>query len=165
MLIRPPNIARYSSAKHDKKSILRAGEKQMRGIRIVLLCLAVVAFSLPAMAQQSDSPGAPAATGFKAKFKEKRAKFVSRMKTIYFAAGCKILDNEARAGLVDAEAARVFVRQKADPKVDDLKKEAEQDGLARASRPGECDYFLKNPQAAEAIRKAAREAKEAALKR
>jgi hypothetical protein len=82
------------------------------------------------------------------------------MKTIYFAAGCKILDNEARAGLVDAEAARVFVRRKADPKVDDLKKEAEQDGLARASRPGECDYFLKNPEAAEAIRKAAKEAKE-----
>ena len=46
-----------------------------------------------------------------------------------------------------------------------LKKEAEQDGLARASRPGECDYFQKNPEAAEALRKAAREAKEAALKR
>jgi hypothetical protein len=97
---------------------------------------------LPATAQQSDTTSA---TGFKAKFKEKRAKFASRMKTIYFAAGCKILDNEARASLVDAEAARVFVRQKADPKVDDLKKEAEQDGLACASRPGECDYFLKNP--------------------
>jgi len=67
------------------------------------------------------------------------------VKNIYFAAGCKILDNEARAGLVDAEAARVFTRQKADPKVDDLKKEAEQDGLARASRQGECDYFQKNP--------------------
>jgi hypothetical protein len=131
-------------------------------IRIGLLCLAVGAFSLPATAQQSDTTSA---TGFKAKFKEKRAKFASRMKTIYFAAGCKILDNEARAGLVDAEAARVFVRQKADPKVDDLKKEAEQDGLARASRPGECDYFLKNPEAAEAIRKAAREAKEGAPKR
>ena len=137
----------------------------MRVIRIGLLCLAVSAFSLPAAAQQSDTPGKPAATGFKAKFKEKRAKFVSRMKNIYFAAGCKILDNEARAGLVDAEAARVFVRQKADPQVDDLKKEAEQDGLARASRPGECDYFLKNPEAAEAIRKAAREARQAAVKR
>jgi hypothetical protein len=137
----------------------------MRVIRIGLLCLAIAAFSLPAAAQQSDAAGKPAATGFKAKFKEKRAKFVSRMKTVYFAAGCKILDNEARAGLVDAEAARVFVRQKADPQVDDLKKEAEQDGLARASRPGECDYFQKNPQAAEAIRKAAREAREAAVKR
>jgi hypothetical protein len=134
----------------------------MRVIRIGLLCVAVAAFSLPATAQQSDTP---AATGFKAKFKEKRAKFVIRMKTIYFAAGCKILDNEARAGLVDAEAARVFVKQKADPEVDNIKKEAEQDGLARASRPGECDYFQKNPEAAEAIRKAAREAKEAALKR
>jgi hypothetical protein len=137
----------------------------MRLIRIGLLCLAVGTFSLPAAAQQSDNAGPPAATGFKAKFKEKRAKFVSRIKTIYFAAGCKILDNEARAGLVDAEAARVFVKQTADPKVDDLKKEAEQDGLARASKPGECDYFLKNPQAAEALRKAAKEAKEAALKR
>jgi hypothetical protein len=137
----------------------------MRVIRIGLLCLGVAAFSLPAAAQQSDTPGKPAATGFKAKFKEKRAKFVSRMKNIYFAAGCKILDNEARAGLVDAEVARVFVRQKADPKVDDLRKEAEQEGLARASQPGECDYFQKNPAAAEAIRKAAREAKEGALKR
>jgi hypothetical protein len=137
----------------------------MRVIRIGLLCIAVGAFSLPATAQQSDSPGTPTTTGFKAKFKEKRAKFVGRMKSIYFAAGCKILDSEARAGLVDAEAARIFVRQKADPKVDDLKKEAEQDGLARASRPGECDYFQKNPEAAEALRKAAREAKEAALKR
>jgi hypothetical protein len=137
----------------------------MRMIRIGLLCLAVGTFSLPAMAQETVTPGTPAAAGFKAKFKEKRAKFFSRMKTIYFAAGCKILDNEARAGLVDAEAARVFVKQNADPKVDDLKKEAEQDGLARAAKPGECDYFLKNPQAAEALRKAAREAKEAALKR
>lgn len=137
----------------------------MRAIRIGLLCIAVAAFSLPATAQQSDSPGTRATTGFKAKFKEKRAKFVSRMKKIYFAAGCKILDSEARAGLVDAEAARIFVRQKADTKVDDLKKEAEQDGLARASQPGECDYFQKNPEAAEALRKAAREAKEAALKR
>jgi hypothetical protein len=137
----------------------------MRVIRIGLLCLAVGAFSLPATAQKSDTSGTPAATGFKAKFKEKRAKFFSRVKTIYFAAGCKILDNEAQAGLVDAEAARVFVRQKADPKVDDLKKAAEQDGLARASRSCECDYFRKNPDAAEAIRKAAREAKEAALKR
>jgi hypothetical protein len=59
----------------------------------------------------------------------------------------------------------VFARKKADPKVDDLKKEAEQDGLARASRQGECDYFQKNPEAAEALRKAAREAKEATLKR
>jgi hypothetical protein len=87
------------------------------------------------------------------------------MKTIYFAAGCKILDNEARAGLVDAETARIFVKEKADPQVDDLKKEAEQEGLARASRPGECDYFQKNPEAAEALRKAARDAKESALKR
>jgi hypothetical protein len=138
----------------------------MRVIRIGLLCLAIAAFSLPATAQQSDTAGTPAATGFKAKFKEKRAKFATRMKTIYFAAGCKILDNEARAGLVDAEVARVFVRQKTDPDVDNIKKEAEQDGLARASRPGECDYFQKNPEAAEAIRKAAREAREAsALKR
>jgi len=137
----------------------------MRSIRIGLLCLAIGAFSLPATAQQSDTPGAPAATGFKAKFKEKRAKLVSRMKMIYFAGACKILDNEARAGLVDAEAARVFVRQKADPEIDDLKKEAEQDALARASRPGECAYFLKNPEAAEAIRKGAREAKAGAPKR
>src|SRR5438445_2649216 len=136
----------------------------MRVIRIGVLCIAVGVFSLPATAQQSATPGTPAATGFQAKFKEKRGKFVSRMKNIYFAAGCKILDSEARAGLVDAEAARIFVRQKADPKVDDLKKEAEQDGLARASRPGECDYFQKNPEAAEALRKAAREAKHAALK-
>lgn len=137
----------------------------MRAIRIGLLCLAVAAFSLPAAAQPSDTPDKPVATGFKAKFKEKRAKFVSRMKTIYFAAGCRILDNEARVGLVDAEAARVFVRQKADPNVEDIKKEAEQDGLARASKPGECDYFQKNPEAAEAIRKAAKEARQAAAKR
>jgi hypothetical protein len=137
----------------------------MRAIRIGLLFLAVGAFSLPATAQQPDTQGKPATVGFKAKFKEKRAKFVNRVKNIYFAAGCKILDNEARAGLVDAEAASVFARKKADPKVDDLKKEAEQDGLARASRQGECDYFQKNPEAAEALRKAAREAKEATLKR
>jgi hypothetical protein len=132
----------------------------MRLIRIVLLCLAV---ATPASAQQSDISGKPAAIGFKAKFKEKRAKFASRIKTIYFATACKILDNEAQAGLVDAEAARVFVKQKADPKIDDLKKRAEQEGLARASRPGECDYFQKNPQAADNIRKAAREAKAAEL--
>ena len=96
----------------------------MRVIRTGLLCLALGAFSLPATAQQSlNTPDKPAATGFKAKLKDKRAKLAARMKMIYFAAGCKILDNEARAGLVDAEAARIFVRQKADPQVDDLKKE------------------------------------------
>ena len=138
----------------------------MRVIRIGLPCVAAGAFSVPATAQQSSgAPGTPAATGFKAKFKEKRAKFANRMKTIYFAAGCKILDNEALASLVDTEAARVFVRQKADSQVDDLKKEAEKEGLARASRPGECDYFHKNPEAAEAVRKLAREARESALKR
>ena len=138
----------------------------MRVIRIGLLCIAVGSVPLPAMAQQSsDTPGRRAATGFKAKFKEKRDKLVGRMKIIYFAAGCKILDNEARAGLVDAETARIFVRQKADPQVDDLKKQAEQEGLARASQPGECDYFQKNPEAAEALRKAAKEARESALKR
>jgi hypothetical protein len=135
----------------------------MRVIRIGLLCVAVGAFSVPATAQQSSAT--PAATDFKAKFKEKRVKFANRMRTIYFAAGCKILDNEALASLVDTEAARVFVRQKADSQVDDLKKEAEKEGLARASRPGECDYFHKNPEAAEAVRKAAREAKQSALKR
>jgi hypothetical protein len=131
----------------------------MGWLRIGLLCLLIAAVSLPATAQQPDNPKAAAATGFKAKLKERRAKLASRMKTIYFAGACKILDNEARAGLVDAEAARVFVRQKAGPEVEDLKKEAEQDAVARASRPGECAYFLKNPEAAEAIRKAAREAK------
>src|SRR5437763_539420 len=128
----------------------------MRVMRIGVLCLALGAFSLPATAQQSsDTPGTPAATGFKAKFKERRAKWVGRMKTIYFASGCKILDKEARVALVDAEAARISVKQKAGPPVDDLKKEAEQEGLAQASRPGECDYFQKNPEAAQAIRKAA----------
>ena len=122
--------------------------------------LALAVFALPALAD--DTAAKPAATGFKAKFKEKRAKFFGQVKNIYFAAGCKILDNEARAGLVDAEVARVFSRQKADAKVDGLKKEAEQDGLARASKQGECDYFQKNPEVAEAMRKAAREA---ALKR
>jgi hypothetical protein len=130
----------------------------MKVIRISLFCIATCTFSLTAMAQQSAAPSAPASIGFKARFKEKEAKFVGRMKRIYFAAGCKVLDNEARAGLVDAEAARIFVRQKADPKVDDLKKEAEQVGLARASKPGECDYFQKNPEAADALRKAAQEA-------
>jgi len=136
----------------------------MRIIRIGLLCLAVGTFSLPAQAQQS-APDKPAATGFKAKFKEKRAKFVGRMKSIYFASACKILDGEARAGLVDAEAARVFVKQKVDPKVDEIKKEAEQESAARAAKPGECDYFLKNPEAAEAMRKAAADAKKTAQKR
>jgi hypothetical protein len=138
----------------------------MRLSKIGCLCLAIgICFVLPAVAQQSSSTqDTPAASGFKAKFKEKRAKLVGRMKTIYFAAGCKILDNEARAALVDAEASRVFVRQKADSQVDDLKKEAEQEGLTRASQQGECDYFRKNPEAAEALRKAARETKHGALK-
>ena len=128
----------------------------MKSIRIGLLCLAVATFSLPAAAQQSDTTGAPPAAGFKAKFKERRAKLANRMKTAYFAAACKVIDREARASLVDAEAARVFVKQKAD--VEDLKREAEQEALDRASRPGECEYFLKNPEAAKTIRKAAREA-------
>jgi hypothetical protein len=33
-----------------------------------------------------------------------------------------------------------------------------QEGLDRAAKPGECDYYRKHPEAAEAIRKQAAEA-------
>jgi hypothetical protein len=42
-----------------------------------------------------------------------------------------------------------------DTKDEDLCKAAVQEGLDRASRPGECDYYRRHPEAAEAARRAA----------
>ncbi|MBX9710218.1 MAG: hypothetical protein K2X60_04220 [Xanthobacteraceae bacterium] len=127
----------------------------MKAIKVALLCVALAVIAAPASAQQPDT----APTGMKAKFKEKRDRFVGRVKNIYFAVGCKILDSESRIDpLVDHETVSLFKTKAADPKIEDLKKEAQQEGLARASKQGECDYFRKNPEAAQEMRKAAADA-------
>ncbi len=128
----------------------------MKTIKVGLLCIALAVVAAPASAQQGDTS---ASSGMKAKLKEKRDKFVGRVKNIYFAAGCKILDSESRIDpLVDYETVRLFKTKTVNPKIDNLKKEAQQEGLARASKQGECDYFRKNPEAAQAIRKQAADA-------
>jgi hypothetical protein len=43
-------------------------------------------------------------------------------------------------------------------KDESLRQAAVQEGLDRAARPGECDYYRRHPQAAEAARRAAAEA-------
>ncbi len=80
------------------------------------------------------------------------------MKNIYFAAGCKVLDAESRVPLVEAETGR-FKDRAPDENIDGLRKEAEQQGIDRAAKPGECAYFRDHPDVVKEMREAAVAAK------
>ena len=84
------------------------------------------------------------------------------MKDAYFAVGCKVLAREA--GILPLTSNDTYLAYIGDQTIVDLKDDearrqaAMQEGLDRAAKPGECDYYRKHPEAAEAIRKAAAEA-------
>jgi hypothetical protein len=97
----------------------------------------------------------------KAKYLEKRERFLHRTKDLYFAVGCKVLASEAGIlPLTSAETYLAFVGDQTiiDTKDESLRQAAVQEGLERAARPGECDYYRRHPEAAEAARKAVAEA-------
>jgi alkanesulfonate monooxygenase SsuD/methylene tetrahydromethanopterin reductase-like flavin-dependent oxidoreductase (luciferase family) len=133
-----------------------------KAIRVIAVALALAAVSPPAMAQQADPSKQSLSATIKQKYLERRARFVRRVKDIYFAVGCKVLPGEdstrARARK-DSLLASVREQAVLDLKEDeDLVRDAMQEGLNRASKPGACDYYRRHPEAAEAIRRTAAEA-------
>jgi hypothetical protein len=131
-------------------------------IRIVAFVVAaLLAGSLPVMAQQADPPAASLRAKFKAKYLEKRDRFLHRTKDLYFAVGCKVLASEAGIlPLTSSESYLAYIGDQTiiDTKDESLRQAAAQEGLERASRPGECDYYRRHPEAAAAARRAAAEA-------
>jgi hypothetical protein len=133
---------------------------RIQGI-IALVVVSLLAGSLPAAAQQVDQPAGSLRSRIKAKYLEKRDRFLHRTKDLYFAVGCKVLASEAGIlPLTSAESYLAFVGDQTvvDTKDESLRQSAVQAGLDRAARPGECDYYRRHPEAAEAARRAAAEA-------
>jgi hypothetical protein len=135
---------------------------KMRIQGIIALLVMSLLTALPASAQQVDQP---AATGLRAKIKakylEKRDRFLHRTKELYFAVGCKVLASEAGIlPLTSSESYLAYVGDQTvvDTKDESLRQSAAQEGLDRAARPGECDYYRRHPEAAAAARRAAAEA-------
>lgn len=131
-------------------------------IIIVAVAVALATVSPPATAQQTDPPKQSLSAKIKQKFLERREKFVSRVKDVYFAVGCKVLPREAGARSMkraDAELANIRDQAVFDLKEDEeLVEAAKQEGLERAAKPGACDYYSSHPEAAEAMRRAADDA-------
>jgi hypothetical protein len=128
---------------------------------IAVVAVALLASSLSAAAQQADPSVKGLRASVKAKYLEKREKFLHRVKDAYFAMGCKVLAREAGIlPLTSAESYLTFVGDQTiiDTRDESLRQAAMQEGLERAARPGECDYYRRHPEAAEAIRHAAAEA-------
>jgi hypothetical protein len=127
---------------------------------IALVAIALLASSLSTNAQQADPPKGFRAS-VRAKYLEKREKFLHRVKDAYFAVGCKVLAREAGIlPLTSSETYLAFVGDQTivDTKDESLRQAAMQEGLDRAAKPGECDYYRQHPEAAEAMRRAAAEA-------
>jgi hypothetical protein len=129
-----------------------------KGITIVAVAVALAAVSSPAMSQQTEAPKQSLSAKIKQKYLERRARFVGHVKNIYFAVGCKILPSDAGARALARRES--YLANVGEPAVLDLKEDEElveaarQAGLNRASKPGECDYYRRHPEAAEAMRRA-----------
>lgn len=134
-----------------------------RGIAGIMI-VALLAGSIPAQAQQADPAAGSLRARIKAKYLEKRDRFLHRTKDLYFAVGCKVLASEAGIlPLTSAESYLAFIGDQTiiDTKDESLRQAAVQEGLDRASRPGECDYYRRHPEAAGAARRAVAEARAA----
>ena len=131
-------------------------------IYVVAVAVALTAVLPAAMGQQADPPKQTLTAKLKQKYLERRAKFVRRVKDVYFSAGCKILTNEAGIhSLTGKDSYLTYVQEQTilDLKEDeDLLQTAKQEGLDRAAKPGQCDYYRRHPEAAEAMRRAAADA-------
>jgi hypothetical protein len=126
---------------------------QMRNVAVVAaLTLAVPAVS----AQQVDTPKQSLSARLKQNYLERRAKFMHRVKEIYFATGCKVLAREA--GIQALTSSDSYLAYVGDQTIVDLKddealrKTAMQEGLERAQKPGEWDYYRRHPEVAAAMR-------------
>ncbi|HET7887538.1 MAG TPA: hypothetical protein VFL62_15045 [Bradyrhizobium sp.] len=126
---------------------------------IVAVAIALTAVMPAANAQQADQPKQGLSVKIKQKYLERRAKFVRRVKDIYFAVGCKVLPGDAGTRSRDSYLASVREQAVLDLKEDEeLVEAARQAGLERASKPGACDYYRRHPEAAEVMRRTADDA-------
>jgi len=134
----------------------------MRKARIMTVAAALTILVPAATAQQADKPKQGLTAKLKQKYLERRAKFMLRVKDAYFAVGCKVLAREAGIqSLTSYDSYLAFVGDQTivDTKDDEaLRQAAMQEGLDRAAKPGECDYYRRHPEAAAAIRQAAADA-------
>ena len=129
---------------------------------IALVVVGLLAGSLPAAAQQADPQAQSLRARIKAKYLEKRDRFLHRTKDLYFAVGCKVLAGEAGIlPLTSSQSYLAFIGDQTvvDTKDEHLREAAVQEGLDRAAKPGECDYYRRHPEAAEAARRAVAEAR------
>ena len=131
-------------------------------IWIIAVAVALTAALPAASAQQTDPPKQTLTARLKQKYLERRVRFMHRVKDVYFAIGCKVL--AGGAGIQPLTSSDSYLAYVGDQTIVDLKDDearrqaAMQEGLDRAAKPGECDYYRKHPEAAEAIRKQAAEA-------
>jgi hypothetical protein len=133
---------------------------RFRGL-IAFIVITLLAGSLPAAAQQAEPPAKSFRAKIKEKYLEKRDRFLHRTKDLYFAVGCKVLASEAGIlPLTSSQSYLAFVGDQTviDTKDESLREAAAKEGRDRAARPGECDYYRRHPEAAEAARRAAAEA-------
>jgi len=131
-------------------------------IWVVAVAVALTAVLPAANAQQADPPKQSMTARLKQKYLERRAKFMHRVKDVYFAVGCKVLASGAGIQpLTSNDSYLAFVGEQTivDLKDDEaLRQAAMQEGLDRAAKPGECDYYRRHPEAVAAMRRAAAEA-------
>jgi hypothetical protein len=133
----------------------------MRVFGIAAVIIALVSVSVPVHAQQADPHTQTFRARMKAKYLERRDRFMHKVKDVYFAVGCKVLAREAGIlPLTSSESYLAYIGDQTiiDTRDEDLRKAAVQEGLDRAARPGECDYYRRHPEAVEAARHAAAEA-------
>jgi hypothetical protein len=128
----------------------------------VLVASLIAVVSPPVEAQQTEPHTESFRTKIKAKYMEKRERFMHRVKDLYFAAGCKVLAGEA--GIMPLTSADSYLAYIGDQTIVDTKDEfarqaAAREGQELAAKPGECDYFRRHPEAAEAARLAVAKAK------
>jgi hypothetical protein len=125
------------------------------------VAVSLVALPPTARAQQAEPHAESFRAKIKAKYAEKRERFLHRVKDLYFAMGCKVLASEA--GILPLTSSDSYLAYIGDQTIitkgESLRQAAMQEGLDRAARPGECDYYRRHPQAAEAARRAVAEAK------
>jgi hypothetical protein len=131
-------------------------------IKMIIVAAMLAACAPATYAQQVEPHKQTLRERIKERYLVRRAKFMQRVKDAYFAVGCKVLAREA--GIQPLTSSDTYLAYIGDQTIVDLKDDealrrtAMQEGLDRAAKPGECDYYRKHPEAAEAIRKAASEA-------
>jgi hypothetical protein len=131
-------------------------------ICVVAVAIALTAVLPAASAQQADPPKQSLTARLKQKYLERRARFMHRVKDVYFAVGCKVLAGGAGIQPLtgnDSYLAYIGEQTIVDLKDDEaLRQAAMKEGLDRAAKPGECDYYRRHPEAAAAMRRSAADA-------